>query len=59
MDTVTKRRFTGKLSNFNSKVERSLNKKALKAYLQGKYKFQKGFDRKGKPQYVYVPQEIE
>lgn len=35
MDTKTKRKFTGKLTNFISKEERNFCKKQLKAYLKG------------------------
>ncbi len=52
-----RRRFTGKLSGFQSKAERNFAKKALKAYIKGKQRFQYGWDIKGNPRYVPVPQE--
>ncbi len=54
-----KRKFTGKLTDFQSKRERNFSKKALKAYIQGKERFRYGSNMKGEPQWFPVPQKFE
>jgi hypothetical protein len=57
--TQLKRKFTGKLTDFQSKRERNFSKKALKAYIKGKQRFRYGSNIKGEPQWYPVPQEFE
>lgn len=52
-----KRRFKGKIDNFESKEERNFEKKHLKAYLRGDKYFFYGTDALGKPIQYEVQQE--
>lgn len=58
MDTKTKRKFTGKLDNFESGRERNFQKKALKAYIKGKEYFIFGKDSQNLPIQHKTPQEV-
>ena len=52
-----KRKFKGKIDNFDSKEERNFEKKHLKAYLRGDKYFFYGTDALGKPIQYEVQQE--
>lgn len=59
MDTNIRRRFTGKLSGFESRIESNFHKKALKAYRKGWERFKFGRDGMGKPLWYDTPQIVE